>query len=120
MNTKLRSFASLVAVIALGACGDDRPPLPNDEEFGRLIGVGTSATGTTKAKLISVDCAYSDPPKSARTSEWMARCDYKISIVEWNSQARKDNPPFEQDDHRLVFWEENATHDGQGEWYVGY
>ncbi|MEP2890921.1 hypothetical protein [Tateyamaria sp.] len=113
-------LSAVLALCFLSACGEDRPDLPNADEFRRILGVGTSATGTSKVELLSYECAYADPPKSAKTDEWMARCEYRISIVEWNFQARKNNLAVERDDYRLIFWEENVTHDGKGAWYVGY
>ncbi|MCT4609423.1 MAG: hypothetical protein N4A70_09470 [Pelagimonas sp.] len=119
-HRKMRSMIlamSSIIILGLSACGDDRPPLPNDAELTKLIGVGS--TGSTRTHLLSASCAYADPPRSARTDEWMAECEYKVNIEKWDFQARRYKAPVKQDRQFILLWKENVTHDGQGRWQAG-
>ena len=103
--------------VILAACGDDRPAVPTEKEAQRLLFPSTTFGASRSYTFHLIKCAYADPPKSAKTGEWMAACKYdvtltkKISYRTFNERMRGV---------ARLFWREHTNHSGtKAQWVVG-
>lgn len=103
----------VLAAAVLAGCSS-QPDVPDREEAIELFHMRfPNVTGTTTYEFQDVSCAYPDPPKSARTGQWMLKCEYDV-IRSKKIMYKTFRDHYVQP--ATFFWIEDYNHAGDDGW----